>query len=142
MYLKRHPCKYNLIRFQPVVDADEFANVGVVLVSMLTYELHFKLLPTERTQRVLSFFEPLQESVLIQALDSVNLELTGLKDLLAEQQKIQYYDYRVVPRDGLISYSSTRAILTETPESTLEQLYYRYIERKPFNHLNDQVVNG
>lgn len=133
MYVKRHPCKYNLIRFQPIVDSDEFANVGVVLVSMLTYELHFKILAKEHNQRILNFFAPLKEEVLNQALESVILEFNGFKVLLAEQRKIQYYDYRVAPRDGLISYSGTRAILSESPANTFEHLYSRYIEHIGFN---------
>lgn len=125
----RHTCKYNIIRFRPYAETEEFANVGIVLVSTLTYELKFKLLPTNHTSRVLRFFDSLNKEVFRSSLNIIKQELKHTQEMLKKYDSSIIYDNLVYPRESIVFYSKTRAILSNDLDESLEKLYQYYVER-------------
>jgi hypothetical protein len=126
----KYPCKYNLIRFQPYAETDEFANVGITLYSTLTQTLHFKLLLPQQTKRITGFFEQLDKEIFKQAIRTLQQELERVEALIGTAHKpLDLYEYLTKPSDGIIRYGAPRAKLTADPAVAVLELYDYYVNR-------------
>lgn len=124
----KYPCKYNIIRFQPYAETDEFANVGITLYSTLTHTLYFKLLPTQQTKRINGFFDQLDKNIFKQSIRTLQQELERVEALIRTVQKpLDLYDYLTQPSDGIIRYGAPRAKLTDDPAAAVVELYEYYV---------------
>ncbi|WP_020394904.1 DUF3037 domain-containing protein [Thiolinea disciformis] len=125
-----HACKYNIIRFQPYVETEEFANIGIMLFSVDTKELFFKLMPLNNTKRITGFFNQLDVAIFKNALQIAKVELLSLNKIIADGRYIdQTYNSFVAPTNDIVQYSNTRFLVTENPEGELDKLYDNYVQR-------------
>lgn len=124
----KQACKYNIIRFQPYTETQEFANIGVVLYTPKTGQFIFKLLPQNTHSRITSFFSKLEKTVLHNTLSILKDELKRIQKMSSEFGNFgQLYDELVRPRDGVIQYSDHFARLTENPIATTDELFEHYV---------------
>ena len=124
----KQACKYNIIRFQPYAETQEFANIGVVLYAPKTGQFTFKLLPQNTHGRITRFFSKLDKTVLQDTLAILKGELKRIQEMSLEYGNFnQLYDELVRPREGIIQYSSHFARLTENPLVTTNELFEHYV---------------
>ncbi|MBD56411.1 MULTISPECIES: DUF3037 domain-containing protein [unclassified Pseudoalteromonas] len=124
-------CKYSIIRFMPFSETQEFANVGILLFSPKTGFVDYKLAP-KSFGRVTEFFDDLNGELYKSALVTFEKELTRVKSLGSRfygEQQVKLLEEVTRFREGIVSFSETRAVLHEAPQIALEQLYNKYIAR-------------
>lgn len=129
--MNRQLCKYSIIRFQPFVETEEFANIGIVLYLPEKNELHFKLLSAKEHERITHFFKPLKREVFVATVQIIRTELEQLQTLLTHSTKtaINLYDELIRPRDSIIQYSQNRALLSMDIQQSLTDLFEHYVKR-------------
>ena len=134
------PCLYAIVRFCPFVETEEFANVGVILMAPTARFFGYKLM-TRKHARVTNFFEQLDAAVFRTVIPNLKEELDRAAILLKEhgfdkrykQNDVAYarslFAEIVRPRETVIKFSATRAVLAGEPKEKLEDLYNHYVER-------------
>jgi len=132
MVMNRQLCKYSIIRFQPFVETEEFANIGIVLYLPEKNELHFELLSGGEYKRMTDFFAPLNREIYVAAIQIIRAELEQIQLLLRNSShiKINMYDELICPREGVIQYSQNRVLLSTNVVQTLTDLFEHYVNRK------------
>lgn len=125
----KYPCKYNVIRFQPYIETDEFVNIGVILISVDTNEFFFKILPATHTKRVAAFFDLLDITIFRNSIHILRQELASLKKILEDKKYPTAYENLVTPTNDIIQYGNIRYIVSENPEFTLDKLFENYVQR-------------
>ena len=124
----KQACKYNVIRFQPYADTEEFANIGVILYAPTTGEFVFKLLPQNTYGRVTSFFSKLDKKVLQDTLKLLNGELGRVQKMSLDFKDFDLlYNELVRPREGMIQHSEHSVQFTENPAETVNELFEHYV---------------
>lgn len=137
-------CQYATIRFLPYAETGEFANVGVVLACPATGYLDARLMPTKKTGRIAGFFDQLDTRIYREAMKYLGVELDRVRTLVRERTGHegagivqQMFAGLTRPREALLRFGETRAVLAEDPETTLDQLFARFVERdfadKPYH---------
>lgn len=128
-------CRYAVVQFLPYAETGEFANVGIVLLCPDLGYFGFRLQNTRRTKRITGFFERLDRSVFVRALDLFQQELVRVKghfDTEATRANTdaarQLFAALTHPREAIIRFATTRTIMTAAPEKELEALFGRYVE--------------
>lgn len=128
-----HPCQYAIIRFLPYAETGEFANVGVVLACPAKGYFGFKLMPIRRTGRVHGFFEQLDLKIYRDALRYMGEELERLRIMAAnaagKDAVRQLFIGLVHPREALVRFGETRAVMAADPDVMLDKLFARFVER-------------
>lgn len=127
----KYLCKYAIVRFIPFSETQEFANVGVLLFTPKSGFVDFKLAPN-RFSRVTDFFDDLNGDLYRNALITFEKELTRVRELgnkFYGEQQVELLEEVTRFREGIISFSETRALLHEDPKLALDQLYSKYIAR-------------
>lgn len=138
--MKKIPCLYAIVRFCPFVETEEFANIGVVMIAPEHRVFEFKLM-TRKHARVTNFFEQLDAPLFRTAVQNLKEELTRIRGLLqrhgfdkrlanndAEFARALFGEL-VRPRESVIKFSNTRAVLLVDARAKLEELYGYYVER-------------
>lgn len=123
--------QYAIIRFMPYAEIGEFANVGVALACPATGYFDACLMPVKKTGRITGFFEQLDKRIYREAMGYLREELERLREL-ARARTIpvaQIFNELTRPREALLRFSETRAILADLPEETLRKLFARFVER-------------
>ena len=138
--MNKVPCLYAIVQFRPFVETGEFANVGIVMMSPERRYFGFKLMYA-RHARVTHFFEQLDPKVFRTTIRNLRDELeevgSALKrhgfDKRLKSNDAAYarrvFDEIVRPRESVVRFSETRAVLAANPASTLDELYAFYVER-------------
>ncbi len=72
-------CRYAVVQFLPYAETGEFANVGIALLCPDTGYFGFRLQNARRTKRITGFFERLDRSIYVRALDLFQQELGRVK---------------------------------------------------------------
>lgn len=124
----KQACKYNIIRFQPYAETQEFANIGVVIYVPKSGQFVFKLLTQSTYKRINGFFSKLDKTILRGALGMLKDELSRIQrmsDKLNDFDKV--YDELVRSREGMIQYSDHFVRFTEDPEATADSLFQHYV---------------
>lgn len=134
------PCLYAIIRFAPFVETGEFANVGIIMMAPDQRYFGFKLMG-RRHSRITRFFEQLDAKVFRTTMNALREELERAAAMLQQhgfdkRLKANDVDFAkrlfteiVRPRETVIKFSETRAVLADEPTETLEELYGYYVER-------------
>lgn len=129
-------CQYAIVRFQPHAETGEFANIGVVLACPTIGYFGVLLLAPEQTGRITRFFAALDRKVFFESMAHLTAEATRLQALLdggaaqgAKASALAIFQHYTRPREGLIQYSETRALLVEHPQQALTRLFDRYVQR-------------
>jgi hypothetical protein len=133
--MNRLACQYAIIRFLPYAETGEFANVGVLLACPTTGYLNARLMPTKNTRRIAAFFDRLDKRIYRNALNYLDDELARVRALLQERTpagpSIVQQTFAGIgrPREALIRFSETRVVLADEPETMLDKLFARFVER-------------
>lgn len=139
--MMRYAVSYAIIRFQPHVETEEFANVGIVLVAPHLSFLDFRL-ETRRIARVTNFFDTLERDKIRSILRSYEQELRRIRNLAGHKGDGQIrfpFELRdnaehlfhalTKEREGIIRFSDVRYAITHSPHQKLEELFDYYISR-------------
>lgn len=129
-------CRYAVVQFLPYAETGEFANVGIALLCPGAGYFGFRLQTPRRTRRITHFFERLERSDYVRALDIFQQELQRVADILesevfpradAEGAR-QLFTALTHPREAVMRFSAPRAIMTASPKKEVEILFGRYVE--------------
>ena len=124
----KQACKYNIIRFQPYPETQEFANIGIVLYAPQSRTFAFRLLAANRHGRVTQFFDTLDKATFQNAVMIVRSELKRIQSMITTLEKPEMlYDELVRPREDIINYSTHYVRFTEAPETTVQALFEHYV---------------
>lgn len=139
--MKKHAISYAIIRFQPYVETEEFANIGIVLVAPRMGYLDFKL-ETRRVGRLTGFFDKMEPSAIRGILKNYYLELKRIKEFARHngdgQTRFQFdasdnaeHLFRALTKDreGIIRFSDVRFVMTDNPKEMLDEQFDHYVGR-------------
>ncbi|SDG67878.1 DUF3037 domain-containing protein [Dyella sp. 333MFSha] len=128
---KQVACQYAIARFLPYAETGEFANVGIVIACPELGLLRVKFAPLRRTKRITDFFEGLNPRIYRESLRYLEVETSRIASSLKNGPAATKMAFEELtrPREALLRFSSARAILSDDPESTLQTLFEKFIER-------------
>ncbi|MDL2408848.1 DUF3037 domain-containing protein [Rhizobium calliandrae] len=139
--MKKHAISYAIIRFQPHVETEEFANIGIVLVAPRMSYLDFRL-ETKRLGRLTSFFDSVEAATIRAVLKNYHAELTRIKDIAGHNGNGQTrFEFKLTDnadhlfhaltkdREGIIRFSEVRFAMTDSPKNKLDELFDYYVGR-------------
>lgn len=139
--MKKHAVSYAIIRFQPHVETEEFANIGIVLVAPRMGYLDFRL-ETRRLSRLTSFFDSVEATTIRGVLKSYYVELKRIRDLAGHtgsgQSRFEFelsdnaehlFHALTKDREGVIRFSDVRFAMTDNPKAKLDELFNYYVRR-------------
>ncbi|HVI86832.1 MAG TPA: DUF3037 domain-containing protein [Dongiaceae bacterium] len=127
-------CQYSVARFLPYVETGEFANFGIVLYCPETGFFGYKLL-TKGAGRITAFFKELDPVVFQRARQTLKDELVRLQERLTVPRletvlpKHSFLAELTRPRESIIRFGETRAIMTNDPASEVDRLFDHYVRR-------------
>lgn len=129
-------CRYAVVQFLPYAETGEFANVGVALLCPETGYFGFRLQNTRRTKRITQFFERLDRTVFVRAIELFQKELQRVDQYLTHEvfptgntdAARQAFTALTHPREAIVRFTPARAVMTATPDNELEALFSRYVE--------------
>lgn len=129
-------CRYAVVQFLPYAETGEFSNVGIVLLCPEAGYFGFRLQSTRRTKRITQFFERLDRTVYVRALDIFQQELqrvaklfeTDIFPLGDADAARSAFSALIHPREAIIRFAPPRAIMTAAPDKEVETLFGRYVE--------------
>ena len=129
--MNRFICKYSIIRFQPFVETEEFANIGVALFVPTTNNLYFKLLTAKEHERITHFFKPLKKEIYTAAIQIAQAELERIQARLVVSNSASIeYDDLIRPREDIIQYSQNRVLFSTDAIKTVDELFDHYVKRE------------
>lgn len=139
--MRKHAVSYAIIRFQPHVETEEFANIGIVLVAPRMSYFDFRL-ETRRLGRLTSFFDSVEATTIRSVLKSYNVELKRIRDLAGHtgsgQGRFEFelsdnaehlFHALTKDREGVIRFSDIRFAMTDSPKAKLDELFDYYVRR-------------
>ncbi|MBB3570786.1 DUF3037 domain-containing protein [Rhizobium sp. BK491] len=139
--MKKHAVSYAIIRFQPHLETEEFANIGIVLVAPRMSYLDFRL-ETKRLGRLTSFFDSVEATTIRGVLRSYCTELKRIRDLAGHtgdgQSRFEFelsdnaehlFHALTKDREGIIRFSDVRFVMTDNPKVKLDELFDYYVRR-------------
>jgi hypothetical protein len=146
--VKNVACQYSFVRFLPYPETGEFANVGVLLACPSTGFFGSKLISHPATNRVLAFFESLDEKILRSALTDLDKELARIGKIVAELYPAQgsalitrFFAEVVRPRESLLRFSAAGAVMSADPKATLDELYIRLVAHAPAASMSQHAAS-
>lgn len=124
----KQACRYNIIRFEPYTETQEFVNIGIVLYVPESRQFEFKLLPPNNYGRITGFFKALDKAVFQEAIHLIRNELERIGNLMDVVEKPEALYREVVrAREGIIHYSNHRTRFTVDPLATVTKLFDHYV---------------
>ncbi len=141
--MKKTACQYTIVRFAPFIETGEFANVGILMMAPKARYFDYMLL-TRRHGRITKFFEELDAKVFKSTMSALKDELGRVRSVLKAHDYDRCYKINDVefaqgmfaeivrPRETILRFSESRAVLAEDPKKTLKELFAFYIERNFF----------
>ena len=144
--VKPQPIRYSILRLQPHIETEEFANVGIALVAPELGYFDFRI-ETRRIGRYTSFFDQIDSGLLRSVLKHVARELARVRDLVGfdpdgqmrfDLDKRERADHLfaalVKDREGTIIYSDVRYAIHPDPKAMLDELFNHYVARAFIDH--------
>lgn len=132
MEKKKEPISYAIIRFQPHVETEEFANVGIVLLAPRSGFLDFRL-EVKRVARITGFFESIEPAFVKNILKSYQFELLRIRTLAGfrpdGQTRFEFnksgnaehlFDSLTKDREGILRFSDVRFAMHDDPGKKIE----------------------
>jgi len=139
--MKKHAISYAIVRFQPHVETEEFANIGIVLVAPRMGYLDFRL-ETKRLSRLTAFFDSVEAPTIRAVLKNYHAELKRISDLAGHhgngQTRFEFeptdnaehlFHALTKDREGIIRFSDVRFAMTDSPRLKLDELFDYYVKR-------------
>lgn len=135
--MKKLACRYAIVQFLPYPETGEFANVGIVLLCADAGFFGFKL-QERRYSRITQFFEEFDGQVYRRAVALLKQELERIQAVLRvgafgsspdPDGARDVFTALVHPREAILRFGQPRALLAESPEAAVEQLFGYYVER-------------
>ncbi|MBR2692045.1 MAG: DUF3037 domain-containing protein [Aquamicrobium sp.] len=139
--MKKHAVSYAIIRFQPHVETEEFANIGIVLVAPRLSFLDFRI-ETRRIGRITNFFDTVEHAKIRTILRHSHDELKRIKDLSGHKGDGQTrFEFELSDnaehlflaltkdREGVIRFSDVRFAMTDNPRRKIDELFDYYVRR-------------
>lgn len=139
--MRKHAISYAIIRFQPHVETEEFANIGIVAVAPSIGYLDFKL-ETKRFGRLNKFFDCVDPEIIRQVIKNYNYELTRIRDLSGHSGNGQArFEFSITDnaehlfhsltkdREGIIRFSDVRFAMTNNAKIKLDELFDYYVKK-------------
>ncbi len=138
--MKKHAVSYAIIRFQPHVETEEFANIGIVLVAPRISFLDFRI-EDRRLGRLTSFFDTVEATTTRDVLKSYHIELKRIRDLAGHTGGQTRFEFELSDnaehlfhaltkdREGMIRFSEVRFAMTDDPKGKLDELFNYYVRR-------------
>ncbi|MCQ4969200.1 DUF3037 domain-containing protein [Atlantibacter hermannii] len=128
------PCLYSIVRYAPFAETEEFANIGVVVCAPQKHIFLFRLTQSNDA-RVTSFFR--DDSIFPLAKDAIARELAfaqeQTKNVKTANDVANFFSYLTAKRESIFHFSSTRVVLTESPEQELQRLYSKFVNHTDYN---------
>lgn len=121
-----HVARYSIVRFLPYAETEEFANVGIVMVAPTARYFDFQL--SNKWRRLSGFFDRLDRRVFAQGVVAFAEELARTRDLAVLGSAPWVFDDLVRPREALFRFSAVRAVMTESPQAKLQELFDHYVD--------------
>ena len=134
-------CHYAIVRLVPIVETEEFANVGVVLFSPEARLFSFRLLGA-RYSRITAFFDPLDAASCRAVVRDLREELErvaqSFRALGADSRlprldmaaSLALWEDLIRPRESMLRFSTGRVVMAEDPRARLDELFGLYVERQ------------
>jgi hypothetical protein len=134
-------CHYAIVRLVPIVETEEFANVGVVLFSPEARLFAFRLLGA-RTSRITAFFEPIDASTCRAVLRDLREDLERVAQSfralgadcrlprLDVAASLALWDDLIRPRESMLCFSTGRVVMAANPRARLDELFSLYVEHQ------------
>lgn len=139
--MKKRAVSYAIIRFQPHVETEEFANIGIVLVAPRLGYLDFRL-ETKRLARLTGFFDSVEAATIRAVLKNYDAELSRIRNSAGHigdgQTRFEFelndnaehlFHALTKDREGIIRFSDVRFAMTESPKDKLAELFDYYVRR-------------
>ena len=121
-----HVARYSIIRFLPFAETEEFANVGIVMYAPTARYFDFQL--SNKWRRLSGFFDNLDRRVFAQGVAAFSEELTRTREMAGQASAQWVFDDLVRPREALFRFSAVRAVMAESPQAKLSELFDHYVE--------------
>ena len=121
-----HVARYSIIRFLPYAETEEFANVGIVMFAPTARYFDFQL--SNKWRRLSGFFDKLDRRVFAQGVAAFSEELARTRDMAGQESAQRVFDDLLRPREALFRFSGVRAVMAESPQTKLNELFDHYVE--------------
>ncbi|MDD2814334.1 MAG: DUF3037 domain-containing protein [Thiotrichaceae bacterium] len=144
--MKRVLCQYAVVRFIPIMETEEFINIGIVLLAPQKHFFGFKL-----TAKIAPFIHKEARDAYLFAKDEVlKKEFIRVRQLLEKyhlenHSEKEYIDFSKIifgelirPQETAIRFSEQKVLLSDNVENALEQLFTSYVDR---NFVENAVVS-
>ena len=134
-------CHYAIVRLVPIVETEEFANVGVVLFSPEARLFSFRLLGA-RYSRITAFFDPLDAASCRAVMRDLREELErvaqAFRALGADSRlprldvaaSLALWEDLIRPRESMLRFSTGRVVMAADPRTRLDELFGLYVEHQ------------
>lgn len=125
-------CHYAIVRFMPVVETEEFANVGVVLCEPGGRYFGFRLLG-HRSSRVTNFFEKIEGATFRGFMRDLQEELERVSAAFKKLDKkttSTMWSEVIKPRASMVRFGEGRVVLASDPEEKLNELFEYYVGQR------------
>lgn len=134
-------CHYAIVRLVPIVETEEFANVGVVLFSPEARLFSFRLLGA-RYSRITAFFDPLDaascRAVMRDLRDELERVAQSFRALGADSRlprldvsaSLALWEDLIRPRESMLRFSTGRVAMAVDPRARLDELFGLYVEHQ------------
>ncbi|EIJ41236.1 Protein of unknown function (DUF3037) [Beggiatoa alba B18LD] len=140
--MKKIVCQYAVVRFMPMIETEEFINIGVILLAPQQRFFGFKLV-TKRVGRIRHMFgKKVRDTYRFARKAILEKELSGFKEILqkywqencsdikaSDFAKRQFSEF-IRPRETMIRFSESKVILSEDEEKALNEIFQFYVERE------------
>jgi len=121
---------YSVIRFRPLLETGEFANVGIVALSAESGTIKYKL-AHRRFRRVTQFFDNVSASVYSDTMDLLREKLADVSSRaqMFTRSSDALFQSVVGIREGVITFSDVRSIVSPDLETAVEISFDRLVRR-------------
>lgn len=142
---------YSIVRFAPFSETEEFANIGIVLVSPSLNFFDFKL-QRKKFSRVTHFFGETSPALFRAAVGNLQDELSRMKRVSNQnmrQPSFQFKDQSVAnlmlqellrKREGMIRFSEIRMTVANDAASELDRLNRYYVDKEFITPVYTELV--
>ncbi|WP_051927693.1 DUF3037 domain-containing protein [Ruegeria halocynthiae] len=131
---------YTIVRYAPLSETGEFANIGVVLACPKSGYFNFEL-KTRKYARITHFFNGLDKNLYRAAASNLKLELKRMRYATLGEHGQMTLDFPEASlprlflqellrkREGVIRFSNARMSIAEDPDVELQRLYKYYVDK-------------
>tara|TARA_R110001592_G_scaffold44230_1_gene142550 strand:+ start:816 stop:1607 length:792 start_codon:yes stop_codon:yes gene_type:complete len=120
--------QYAIVRFMPLIETEEFANIGIVAVCERTGRMAYKL-QAKKYARITHFFEGIGQDLYLSSIRNLDAELTRLKNFANKENIKGLFEELVRPRETIMRFGEARFILGSELDTTVKELFEYYVGR-------------